>query len=312
LATVLVGTRDGIRVLDSAGVEQDRVFEGRAVDDLTPASWKWLWAIVDGEEIWRQAGSGWVMVAHLRDLPGAEDLVATCLADTRANAEAGILVGTSRARLLRVNAAGALEVVDSFDEAPGRDEWFTPWGGPPDTRSVTENHDNVFVNVHVGGVLRTRDEGASWEQTIDIGADIHRVVTGHRRVYAAGAHGVSVSDDDGDTWRLSHEGLHARYCRGVAVCGETVLVSASTGPGGGRAAVYRAGVDADAFTRCGAGLPEWFAGNIDSLCLDALPGGELAAFASEDGELYTSVDRGATWTLAASGLPPVSAVLTLP
>lgn len=51
-------------------------------------------------------------------------------------------------------------------------------GGPPDTRSITEDGDTVYVNVHVGGVLRSSDQGESWQPTIDIGADIHRVTTG--------------------------------------------------------------------------------------------------------------------------------------
>ena len=266
-----------------------------------------------GDEIWRSGPDGsWQRVASLQDGEALTGLTALCLADTRANAEGGILVGTSGAHLARVGLDGRLGIVGSFEDAPGRDSWHTPWGGPPDTRTITEDATAVFVNVHVGGVLRSRDEGATWEPTIDINADIHRVVTGSGRVYAAGAGGLWVSGDQGGSWRLSTEGLHATYCRSAAVCGDTLLVSASTGPHGGRAALYRSSLEGNPFERCRDGLPEWFEGNLDSLCVDALPSGSLAAFATEGGDVYASADQGLSWARLAEGVGPVHCVLTLP
>jgi hypothetical protein len=123
---------------------------------------------------------------------------------------------------------------------------------------------------------------------------------------------LSVSKDGGHTWRLRAEGLHATYCRAVAVCGTRVLLSASSGPRGGRAALYRSDLDVERFERCGDGLPRWFDGNLDSYCVDALPGGELAAFGTEGGELYASTDEGSSWSRIASGLEEIRRVLVLP
>ena len=185
--------------------------EGHDVRTVAPEAWSRLWAIVDGREIWHTGDEGqWALVASVDDVQGAAHLEALCLADTRANEVGGILVGTSRARLLRVRADHSVEVVAGFDTAPGRDAWYTPWGAPADTRTISEDSTAVFVNVHVGGVLRSRDEGTTWQPTIDVHADVHRVVTGGGRVYAAGAMGLSVSEDGGDTWRLATSGLHAR------------------------------------------------------------------------------------------------------
>ena len=109
-----------------------------------------------GDEIWRSGPDGsWQRVAGLQDGEALTGLTALCLADTRANAEGGILVGTSGAHLARVDLDGRLGIVGSFEDAPGRDSWHTPWGGPPDTRTITEDATAVFVNVHVGGVLRS-------------------------------------------------------------------------------------------------------------------------------------------------------------
>jgi hypothetical protein len=309
---VLVSTSTNLRSFEPDGRPARPELEGRSVRALAPETWTRLWAVVDRRQVWRNEGDGWNLVVSLADLLGADDIEALCLADTRANPPGGILVGTSRARLVRVTELNEIGFVESFDRAPGRESWYTPWGSPPDTRTISEDDQQVFVNVHVGGVLRSRDEGASWEPTIDVGADVHQVATGGGRVYAAGAHGLSISGDGGGTWRLHAAGLHATYCRAVAVCGPRVLLSASNGPRGEKAALYTSTLDGDHLERCQQGLPDWFAGNIDSLCLDALPDGELAAFGTEAGELNVSTDQGRSWTKVAEGLGQITRVLTLP
>jgi hypothetical protein len=301
---VLVGTTDGLWVLRLGGddgiVDGPAQHAGRSVDALG-AEYPDTWAILDGTEVWRSGGNGWTRRGALKGLR------ANCIADTRA----GCIVGTSEAHLYRVVDEG-LERVEAFERVDGRDGWYTPWGGPPDTRSLTEDVDAVFVNVHVGGIVRTRDEGATWEPTIDVDADVHRVLSCDGAVYAACAHGLAVSGDDGNTWAFRTDGLDATYCRGVALCGDTVLVSASNGPRGGRSAVYRGASDGGPLERCAAGLPEWFDDNVDSACLDAIPDEGIAAFGTGDGRVFASADEGSTWAEAGSGLPSIRCVLVMP
>jgi hypothetical protein len=236
-----------------------------------------------------------------------EGVSARCIADTRA----GVLIGTSEAHLFRIGAGG-LQHVESFEEVDGRDGWHTPWGGPPDTRSISEGDGAVFANVHVGGIVRTMDGGVTWEPTIDIAADVHEVWAGDGAVFAACARGLAVSHDAGASWAMRAEGLHAEYCRAVTVCGGTVLVTASTGPRGGRAAVYRGPVAGGGLERCRQGLPDWFDANIDSLCLDATPQDGVAAFGTADGRVFASTDEGASWEGMSTGLAPVRCVLVTP
>jgi hypothetical protein len=102
--------------------------------------------------------------------------------------------------------------------------------------------------------------------------------------------------------------MHATYSRAVAVSGETVLVSASTGPQGSSAAVYRRPLTQDvAFRRCHKGLPEWLGGNVDTSWLAGSSDGR-AAFATRSGDVYLSGDEGETWEVVASGLSAVRAV----
>jgi hypothetical protein len=300
MARILVGTADGLHALDGGDAWPSPVAHaGRSVTAVAPEGWA-LWAILDGREIWHTAGIDWWF--HVGDVDGRRG---NCVADTRA----GVLVGTSEAHLDRVAGEG-LESVGAFERVEGRDRWYTPWGGPPDVRSISEDDEAVYVNVHVGGIVRSRDQGTSWEPTIDIDADVHRVWAGRDRVFAACAGGLAVSDDRGDSWTIESDGLHARYCRAVTTCGDTVLLSASAGPRGGEAALYRRPFAGGRLERCREGLPEWFDGNIDSSCLDAIP--ELAAFGTEDGRLFASSDEGRTWAVMASDLPSIGCVLVVP
>src|SRR5438105_2447762 len=115
--TTLIGTVDGIHDLDGGAV----ALAGRAVTDLTTQ-----WALTDGDTLWRIGADGaWTEVVRL-DGPHA-----TCILPL----DDGVLVGTQGAHLLRVRAEGLDEVPD-FEALPARDEWYTPWGGPADVRSL--------------------------------------------------------------------------------------------------------------------------------------------------------------------------------
>jgi hypothetical protein len=294
---ILVATSEGLYEVGRDRTTVD--LEGHAVGALFADGLE-VWAVVDRGQIWATSGEGW------SPFVAVEQLHISCLSLTDR-----LLFGTSSARLFSV-VDGQATPLDGFDRAEGRGDWYTPWGGPPDTRSITEWDRDVYVNVHVGGILRTDDGGASWTPTIDIDADVHRVATAEGLVLAACAGGLATSTDRGSTWSMRDDGLAAPYMRGVTVCGDAVLVSTSSGPRGGRSGVYRGALrGGGAFERCTAGLPEWFDDNIDSLCLDGPPDGSFAAFAA-DGRVFGSDDGGATWGELASGLPAVHAVLVVP
>ncbi|MGH2729557.1 MAG: hypothetical protein ACRDJI_03000 [Actinomycetota bacterium] len=108
------------------------------------------WAIVDHKEIRRRHPSGeWRTVAS----NDAHPLNCLLPLDDR------VLAGTSEAHLVRI-ADDAVELVESFEVAEGRNDWYTPWGGPPDVRSIAADDSGaIFVNVHVGGILRSVDGG---------------------------------------------------------------------------------------------------------------------------------------------------------
>jgi photosystem II stability/assembly factor-like uncharacterized protein len=205
---------------------------------------------------------------------------------------------------------GRLARVESFEILDGRDEWTQPWGAPGDVRSLTSDGDaTVYVNVHVGGVLRTHDDGDTWVQTIDPAVDVHQVVLApDGRLFAAtGAEGLAASTDGGATWTYTTDGLHGTYLRAVAPVPGGVIVSASTGPFAREGAVYRLRDGASAFERCDRGIPNRFDGNIDSHWIAS--SGSVVACAGPDGTLHRSEDAGETWRLLTSDLPQPRALL---
>jgi len=302
-ATIDVATRNGLHRFDEHGTALGVELEGRDVSSLAPDGDE-RWAILDRHEVWHDAGDGWTQVFTLGNL-ALTRIVAV---------DDDVYVGTAEAHLSRVVTGDQpLETVMSFESVEGRDGWYTPWGGPPDVRSIANWDENVYVNVHVGGIPHTADGGETWNPTIDVDADVHQVTTSERLVIAACAGGVAVSSDRGATWTYRTDGLDTGYSRGVAVCGDVLLASASRGPRGGGAAVYRGALDADgAFERCRDGLPEAFDGNIDTYRLDALRLGTVAAFGTEGGQVFVSHDAGATWSHLADGLGEVRRVLVTP
>lgn len=302
MVEALLATDEGVRVLDAsgrAGADARPFLPGRRVDDLTTDRSGW-WAVVDGHELWHAPHDG--RIEHVASLSGPAARCVTAL-------DGSAVVGTEEAHLLLVDGSTA-QPLTGFEEAESRASWYTPWGGPPAVRTIAAAEDGtLYVNVHVGGILRSDDAGASWRPTIDIQADVHEVTTVPGRpdtVVAATARGLAVSHDRGEAWAIIGSGLHATYCRAVAVGGETVYLSASTGPTTTSAAVYRAGLGSRELLRCAAGLPEWFPANVDSRCLAARH--DTAVLGAPGGEAYASTDQGETWTRLVTGLPTVRAV----
>jgi hypothetical protein len=295
---ILVGTAAGLWELEGDVPRPVEALAGHAVRSLAPEGPK-IWAVVDGSELWILDGAG-TPVASIDGPP------ATCVVGTGS----GPLIGTEQAHLLQLSDTGPTRV-ESFETVEGRKAWYQPWGDPADVRSIAVARDGaIHVNVHVGGVARSRDGGASWTPTVDIETDVHEVLAHPSRpeiVMVASAEGFGVSRDGGDTWQFATAGLHAHYLRAVAVAGEHVIISASAGFHGRRSAIYRKRLDGGTrFERCEAGLPKWFDDNIDTACLAAA--GALVVFGTGDGRVFRSLDAGEHWELAVKGLPPIACV----
>ncbi len=235
---ITVGTKTGL-----AHVHGDATIEWLLKGDVRVCDGHW--AIVDDRQV--------ASVDEAR-IVARTPLSLKCLAST----PSGVLLGSAEARLFELAPGGSEpRAIDSFDRIPTRDEWYTPWGDPPDTRSITMADDGAaLVNVHVGGVWRSSSVEGPWSEVIPVDDDTHQVLAGGGTIAVAAAVGYGQSDDGGHTFSWTTDGLHAAYCRGVAITDDVVLVSASTGPFTRHGAVYLRPLEGGApFVRCDQGCP---------------------------------------------------------
>lgn len=286
---LLVGTNSGLLDLDT-----DRTLvDGHAVTALAPGPQGWH-ALLDRHVVIRfDRGE----VATVGTLPVDDGQSLAVLPDST------VVVGRTGARLAVVGTES--QDLPSFEQVPDRDHWKNPANPTPDTRSMATSGEDLWVNVHVGGLWHSGDRGESWQGVIEPDADIHEVRARDGLVAVAAAIGFGWSQDGGKAWSWSTDELHAGYLRAVCTDDETVYVSASDGPFTTRGAVYRARLGS-AFVRCEQGLPEWFPANIDSGHLDADSGRVAIGF---NNEVYVSEDDGESWR--ASKVPDVITTVRL-
>ena len=272
---LLVGTTNGLLDLDTGHTFLDgHVVTALAVGPLG------CHVLLDRQAVVR-LDDGDVTAIGLLPAPDGQSLAV--LADGRA------VVGRTGARLAFVDTQ--VEDLSAFERVPGRDRWKNPANPTPDTRSMATSGEDLWVNVHVGGLWHSDDHGESWHGVVAPDADVHEVRAGDGAVVVAAAVGFGWSVDSGASWSWSTEGLHAGYLRAVSIDGETAYVSASEGPFSERGAVYRSRLG-EPFVRCQHQLPEWFSGNVDSGRLDAAGGRVAIGFADV---VYLSHDNGLSW-----------------
>jgi hypothetical protein len=307
--TVLVATwRDGLIAI--ADGKSSHELKGQPVRGLTSDGEGGTLAVVGGHALRQRSASGaWRTIAE-------SESSLSCIV----NVANETYVGTDDARVFRLSLGGLLENVNGFAAVPGRDTWYAGAAlidgkllGPPlGIRTMTATCDGgaLLANVHVGGIPRSTDGGATWNPTIGVHEDVHEVRAHGARpevVIAAAATGLCISRDRGATWRIEREGLHAHYCSAVAFAGTDILVAASEDHFAARGGLYRRPLDEPGpLLPVGGGLPQWLDGIVDTACMATY--GSTLALADRGGNLYLSNDTGNTWSRIGERLSTPSSV----
>jgi len=237
-----------------------------------------------------------------------------------------VYAGTEPANLYRSTDRGeSWERLDSLHDLPSARSWFyPPRAGGQRVRSIAVDPLDpltLYVGIEVGGVMRTHDGGATWQDHRRPSFEDSHALATHpaapRRVYQGAAGGVALSHDRGDHWRQLSRGVRRRFVWGLAV--DTVdpdlwYVSAAYSPreahrGDGRAnaAVYRKlGTDPWHAPRASEGLDRM---PFALLALRAARGALAAGL--DDGRILVSEDAAESWRDLGVRLPHVRALVEL-
>ncbi len=304
---ILLGTQAGVVGLDDAGEEHFRVLAGMAVRHLTFSDCGCILTVMDDSDIFRAASPEVACDRHGWERLGAvPDLRANCIAQVGER----LLIGCADARLYWLDMADGDPVRSaSFDAVDTRETWMTPWGGPPDVRSFAMTPDAIYVNVHVGGILRSFDGGQTWSQAPgDLDRDVHQVCTHPARpdgICAATAKGLFHSDDRGETWTQVLEPFLPREYQRAVVADVTgpglMLCTASLGPyppgeSGCEGMIFRSIDGGCTWEAAHEGLPAHFHQNLDTFAV-AASASRPGVFALHDGDsrLFLTEDGAASW-----------------
>jgi hypothetical protein len=237
-----------------------------------------------------------------------------------------LFCGSEPAKLFTSDDLGA-----TWTERPGLrgvgtvEKWYFP--GPPHIAHAKHisfdprDDKTVYVSIEVGGLLRSRDGGETFEDIPGMFEDVHRLLINPaepNKWYVSGGMGLWLSDDGGATWENTTDAeheigaypdqlvYHPRNPRlmFVASAKDTPGAWRETHFAGARIARSRdAGRTWEILTK---GLPDRMQGNVEAMCLEAA-GDNCSLFAATtSGEVFVSEDAGETWTVAVEGLAPIS------
>jgi photosystem II stability/assembly factor-like uncharacterized protein len=215
-------------------------------------------------------------------------------------------------------------LIESLHTRDYAQDWYAP-GGLAAVRSIAPHPANdrgLYLDIHVGGIMRTLDGGETWTPTNNgLELDVHEVAThamNQHAVYTATADGFYFSPDEGDTCLRLNAGLDNLYTRGIAIHPQDpdiLLISGSpTNPGGWRAhgkrfALYRSENGGHAWKKITTGLPAECLEEIDTFCVVFSKAHANHAYCgSRDGILYKSTDAGISWRTVAEEIPNIFSI----
>ncbi|MEZ4864880.1 MAG: hypothetical protein R3C14_26440 [Caldilineaceae bacterium] len=226
-------------------------------------------------------------------------------------AGAGVLwAGTEPSALFRSEDSGrSWQEQSGLQSLPSKATWsFPPRPWTHHVRWIeadATDADRLFIGIELGGVMRSLDGGATWEdRKAQSQHDCHTLRThplAPGLLYEAAGGGFAESYDGGATWQRDDRGRRYHYLWGLAVDpGDptTVLVSASPGPGAAhndqqaKALLYRR-TNSGPWQADHIGLPA--AEGTRAYVLATNPA-ELGVFyAATRHDLYRSADGGISW-----------------
>ena len=228
--------------------------------------------------------------------------------------ERTVYAGSEPAAIFRSTDGGETwEECAGFRAVPESDQWFfhseTRDSHVRDLRMAPHDPSYLYAGIEVGGMVGSKDGGASWKQLPGIHDDIHCVTLSKARpstVYVATARAPYRSDDEGDHWEVINSGLDRPYTLHIAAApddADLVLVTVST----------NSRRQNPQFCRSTDGGRQWqiiqelSSGDdmVVSFEWDPMAPGRVYA-ATESGQLFCSANHGESWQQLPVNLPALA------
>ena len=253
-----------------------------------------VWRTDDGGAAWRRLDGYPTAYAHSVAVhPGNPNLV---------------YAGSEPAALFRSTDGGdSWEEIRSYQEVPESAGWGFHGERLSHVREIKlspHDPDQIFTGIEVGGMVRSKDGGLTWQQLHDTDPDIHSLHvsdTDAGTVYAATAAGPYRSDDGGDSWKHLTTGLERTYTVPVVCAPDDhtrVLTAVSNNAGRQGAQAYISTNSGDEWRRIDLGSDDDM---VIAYTWDPCDSDRVYA-GTDAGRIFVSSDRGETWEAAQADL----------
>jgi photosystem II stability/assembly factor-like uncharacterized protein len=248
------------------------------------------------------------------------------LAVQRVNGRVRVFAGTEPAHLFVSDDLGInWNEMPSLRSVPSVPKWNFP--APPHIGHVKHiNFDpevptTIYASIEVGGLLRSTDAGASWEEFPGLYEDVHRLMihpSNAKFLYAVTGRGLYVSPDAGASWEqwTRREDEIGGYPDGFVFRPsdpKTILMTAAhDAPGTWRtthfagARISRSKDGGRSWEILRNGLPDRLQASIEAFCLEEAGDACQIFAATTSGDVMCSKDLGEHWQTVLSSLPPIS------
>ena len=324
---VLVGTLDGVVMIErnsSGWYVKERSLQGKHIHALLfeEGSEQWfagvcnggVFASADGGKTWEQ-----------RDKGLTENNVYS-LSKARLNGKVRLFVGTEPPCLFVSDDLGR-----NWTERPGlknvpsREKWKFP--GPPFIAHLKHinfqpgNPHTIYASIEVGALLKSTDDGETWQELTGVSPDVHRCVINPKKpkhLYVTGNMGLWRSMDDGATWENTftkgseYGGYPDQLVYKPSDPGYMLISAGMKSPEAwlrehtAESRISRSRDGGHTWEVLGSGLQDRMQPAIEALCLEEA-GDQVQVFAgTTDGAVLWSRDGGESWETIITGLAPVS------
>lgn len=277
-----------------------------------PTDGSLLYAGTENGEIFKYQDRKWVSFSQLNGI--VYRLAAHQMDDTLL-----YYAGIEPAKLfVSMNECNTWRELNSLHNVEGSEDWHSPWGSP-DLSTIAFNpkeRRQIYVGIEVGGVMRSRDEGASWTDiSSGLHRDVHTLAVNYynpKIIFAATGGGIYRTVNGGIQWAQVGNEIDLTYAVSVAIHPSKpniTYLGIAMSPPGNQALLYKSEDYGESWSLMHTGLPYPMLKGIrrGSLIVNNEATNEVYVGTS-NGQIYYSPDEGSTFQLIAETGKTVNAI----